>query len=322
MLNKFIGAILGSALGDALGKNVEDLTEDEVLSYYGGRIEDFVEPHPSSPSYGFQPNQTSDETTITVLLLESIVEKKSLDIRDFLSRLIRWKNQEEVHRNPDHTLLQSLELIEKGLDPRIHGISSASVEGILRCLAVGLFHYDNPYIAAEGGRLVSLLTHYGEDIYDASAVYTVIISTLIQNPQILHYPKDLLDYIKSFAKGNRLIERLDTVYQLIEDDTQLEKALLKLGNSTHVLESFPLSLFIFLSNKDDPTKALFDAVNSYGKVGGDTDAISYLVGSMVGSCFGVEAFPKHILERLENLGYYIYLAEKLYELKQDTKGGL
>ncbi len=323
MLEKFIGALVGSALGDALGKNVEDITREEIYSYYGGRIEDFVEPHPHSPAFGLEPHQTSDETTITTILLESILERKALDVRDFLTRLLRWKDQEEKHRNPDPTLLVSLELIRQGLDPRTEGIDSASVEGVLRCLAVALFHYENPYLSAEAGRLVSLLTHYGEDVYDASAVYSALISLLLQGAydlSSLGSRLELLDFLKGMAKRERIKERLDRVKELLQSGADLDSAIMELGNSTHVLEALPLSIFIFLSNLHDPQKALFDAVNSYGELGGDTDAIGYLVGSMVGAYLGVQALPQELLEKLENLDYHILLAKKLYRMKEEKDG--
>ncbi len=323
MQEKFLGALLGSALGDALGKNVEDLTGEEVYSYYGGYVEDFVEPHPHSPAYGLEPHQTSDETTITTILVESILAKKAIDIRDFLARLIEWKEQEEKHRNPDPALLVSLELISQGLDPRTEGLSSVSVEGILRSLAVALFHYENPYLCAEAGRLVSLLTHYSDDIYDASAVYSAFLSLLLQKAYDLSTSEgrlDVLDFLKGMVKRERLKKPLDKVKNLLRRRASLDVAIWELGNSTHVLEALPLSIFIFLSNPHDPKKALFDAINSYGELGGDTDAIGYLVGSMVGAYLGVQALPQKLLEKLENLDYYILLAKKLYWIKEEKNG--
>ena len=49
---------------------------EEVISFYGGAVRGFVEPHPHSPSVGLEPELTTDETTISILLAESIVEKK------------------------------------------------------------------------------------------------------------------------------------------------------------------------------------------------------------------------------------------------------
>jgi len=159
--DKFKGAILGAALGDALGKGVEDVVEEEVYEFYGGRVEGFTVPHPSSPAHGQLPEETSDETTIMALLLESIVAKKEIDLKDFLNRLILWYEDEASHRYPDPALLTAVDLLSRGVNPTTHGLSSSSVEGILRSVVVGLYHYNSPELAAEGSKLVSTLTHRG-----------------------------------------------------------------------------------------------------------------------------------------------------------------
>lgn len=79
MEDKFSAVIVGSALGDAIGKCVEELTEEEVHSFYGGPVDGFVQPHPQSLAFGFELWEVSDETTISILLLESILERKSID---------------------------------------------------------------------------------------------------------------------------------------------------------------------------------------------------------------------------------------------------
>ncbi|RMH01070.1 MAG: ADP-ribosylglycohydrolase family protein, partial [Aquificota bacterium] len=179
LLSKFKGALIGSALGDAIGKALEDVPEEEVLGFYGGRVQGFVPAHPSSPATDLEPNQTSDETTISLLLAESIVEKGQIDPFHFFEKLKGWYEDEKSHRYPDPTLLTAIDLLSQGIGLEDAGLVSFSVEGILRCVVVGLFHHYNPYITAEGSRLVSLITHRSKEIYDASAMYGCAISYLV-----------------------------------------------------------------------------------------------------------------------------------------------
>ena len=76
-------------------------------------------------------------------------------------------------------------------------------------------------------------------------------------------------------------------------------------------------MFVFLRYLDDPRRAFFSGINSYGKSGGDTDAIGYLVGSYLGAYFGLQAFDEELLEKLENLDYYISLSNRLLEITQE-----
>lgn len=320
---KFIGTVLGAAVGDALGKSVEDITEEEVLEFYGDRIRDFVSPHPSSPAYGQLPEETSDETTIFRLLLESLVEKKSLDVKDFLNRLIEWYDREETHRYPDPMLLTAIDLLSRGINPSTHGLTSFSVEGILRSVALGLYHYYNPELAAEGSKVVSLLTHRSDVISDASAVLGALIAHLIRGDFYLEDFREklrLIETLKNYVKEEKHKRILDKVADLLMESADFETAINTLGNGTFAFEALPLALYIFLSNVENPEEALYQAVNSYGEFGGDTDAIGFLVGAMLGAYYGEDAIPYHLRENVENSQKLRELAEKLYEVVEKQVG--
>lgn len=326
LLSKFVGTVLGAAVGDALGKAVEEITEEEVIEFYGGRIENFETPHPSSPAYGQLPEETSDETTIFRLLLESLTERKGLDIKDFLNRLIDWYEREETHRYPDPMLLTAIDLLSRRIDPSSHGLISSSVEGILRSAAMGLLHYYNPELAAEGGKVVALLTHRGNVIKDAAALYSALISHLVRGDFYLEEFREkirLLEELKRYLAEEKHKRVLDKVAELLMESADLKTAINTLGNGTYAFEALPLALYIFLSNIGNPYEALLQGVNSYGSFGGDTDAIGFLVGSMVGAYYGEEAIPSHLKENVENSERLRELAEKLYDvaLHYATFGG-
>ncbi len=319
-LQRFKGAVIGGALGDAIGKSVEDVVEEEVFQYYGSRIEGFVEPHPSSPAVGQSPYEVSDETIIALLLLESIVSKGAVDVRDYLNRLILWLEDEKSHRYPDPTLIVSLQLLSSGINPSTHGITSGSVEGILRSVMVGLFHYRNPSLAVEGSKLVSLLTHRSDAVRDGSAVLGSAISFLLLEEFDLHSLNERIRFVnslKTYVEDPRHRKTLEAVQELLIEQADLDMAIRVLGNGSFTFEALPLSLFIFLSNIDTPLEALWWAVNSYGDFGGDTDAIGFITGSLLGACFGLGVFPGHLVSDLEDSARYEELAEKLYDITEN-----
>jgi ADP-ribosylglycohydrolase len=97
----------------------------------------------------------------------------------------------------------------------------------------------------------------------------------------------------------------------------LEVAIQTLGNGSYVFEALPLSIYIFLSNTHMPLEALWQAINSYGEFGGDTDSIGFITGALAGSYAGISIFPKHLVEDLEKSEYYIELADRLYEITEE-----
>ncbi len=317
MEDKFPALVVGSALGDAIGKCVEDLTKEQVHSFYGGPVEGFVQPHPQSPAFGFEPWEVSDETTISLLLLESIIERKSIEPYHFFEKLLRWRKNEKSHRYPDPALLTAIDLLSSGISLETAGFYSFSIEGALRSVVVGLFHFYNPYLSAEGGRLVSLMTHRSREVYDVSGMLSAFISYLVGQEWNLENKQErmeLLSQLQGFAKYETSKKAIGKVQELLERKSSLEEAILHLGNSSYALEAFPLSLFIFLRNVDNPRRALFEATNSYGEFGGDTDAIGYLVGAYLGAYFGMSAFDTELVEKLEKVDYYISLSERLLEI--------
>ncbi len=319
-LQKFKGVVIGSAIGDAIGKSVEDVVEEEVIQFYGGRVEGFVEPHPSSPAVGRSPYEVSDETTIAILLLESLVSRKALDINDYLHRLLLWLEDEKSHRYPDPTLIVSLELLSSNLNPSTYGITSTSVEGILRSVMVGLFHYQSPPLAVEGSKLVSMLTHRSGAVKDGSAVLGSAISLLLLEEFDLSSVNERIRFVNSL-KGNvedpRHRRTLEAVQELLLESADLDIAIKTLGNGSFVFESLPLALFIFLSNIETPLEALWWGVNSYGSFGGDTDSIGFLVGALLGATFGINVFPDNLVSDLEDSARYEDLAEKLYDITEN-----
>ncbi len=323
MREKFRGTVLGAALGDAIGKCLEDITQEDVLEFYGGRVEGFVPPHPLSPAYGQLPEETSDETTIFKILIESLINRKSLDVRDFLHRLSLWHKDELSHRYPDPILITSIELLSAGVNPSTHGIRSSSVEGILRSVAVGLFHYYNPALAAEGSRLVSLLTHRSDEVSDGAAVLGSAIAYLISEEFNLEDFREKLRFLEALEdtlSTDRFRRVFDRIENLLIESQPLEVAVETLGNGSYVFEALPLALYIFLSNTHTPLEALWQAVNSYGDFGGDTDSVGFITGALVGAYAGVEVFPENLIEDLEDSEYYIELADKLYEITELAKG--
>jgi len=318
--DKFKGAILGAALGDAIGKSIEDVVWKEVYEFYGGRIEGFVPPHPSSPAYGQLPHETSDETTIMRILLESVVSKKSIDIKDFLSRLILWYEDETSHRYPDPALLRAIDLLSRGIDPVSHGLISNSVEGILRSVVVGLYHYYNPDLAAEGSRLVSILTHRSQAVSDGSAVLGACISYLMLEELDLRDLGErvrLLNLLKRFVRERKFERVIDLVQELLYERADLDTAIRNIGNGSYVFEALPLALFIFLSNVRSPMEGFWWGVNACGEFGGDTDSIGFIVGALIGAYFGEGVFPRDLIEKLEDSKLYEDLAQRLYDITEN-----
>lgn len=72
-----------------------------------------------------------------------------------------------------------------------------------------------------------------------------------------------------------------------------------------VVDSLEASLW-FLLNTDNYKDSVLTAVN----LGGDTDTIAAITGSMSGIIYVMKAIPKQWLEKLMRIDYLIYLSKK------------
>jgi len=318
MKAKFRGIALGSAIGDAIGKSFEDLDIYQVEEFYRDLpITNFVEPHPSSPAFFQKPNETSDETTVAKLLIESILESKKLDIYNYFDKLKAWAFDETTHRYPDPFILKAIYNLSNNIT---EGLRFSSVEGILRVIATSMLHFENEALSEEAAKLVTMLTHRSDEALDGAILFNRFLIKSIKNDESLETLEnriELLKELKSCVKSFYTKKMLDILIDALEEGYSKEKAIVNIGNGNFVLESLGLSLYYFLTEGIEyPFDAFVSAINSYWEFGGDTDAIGFITGALLGAYHGYEFLPEDLIQNLENHHYYIYLADNLYELSK------
>ncbi|MFP3158314.1 MAG: ADP-ribosylglycohydrolase family protein [Hydrogenobaculum sp.] len=318
MKAKFRGIALGSAIGDAIGKSFEDLDIYQVEEFYRDLpITNFVEPHPSSPAFFQKPNETSDETTVAKLLIESILESKKLDIYNYFDKLKAWAFDETTHRYPDPFILKAIYSLSNNIT---EGLRFSSVEGILRVIATSMLHFENEALSEEAAKLVTMLTHRSDEALDGAILFNRFLVKSIKNDESLGTLEnriELLKELKSCVKSFYTKKMLDILIDALEEGYSKEKAIVNIGNGNFVLESLGLSLYYFLTEGIEyPFDAFVSAINSYWEFGGDTDAIGFITGALLGAYHGYEFLPEDLIQNLENHQYYIYLADNLYELSK------
>ncbi len=312
--SKIRGVLLGAAIGDSLGMCVEELTKDEVSNFYGERLETVLKPHPKSPACFQEAGETSSEFELIKIITQSLVEKRYLDVKDIISKYIKFKNEEHRHKYIDYHFLEAVKLLEEGIEPR--NISS-HIEGSLPAIPVGVFHYKNPVLAVEGSKTVVMLTYKNRYVIDvASALGFIMIQLITENYELEEEYDSFIEIIKDFVVLKDTKEYLEQVKRLLKDDISVDEAIYILGNGSFALEAFSLALFIFLKTPRNSQQAILNAVNSYGDIGGDTDAIGLIVGSFVGAYNGEESLPNHWKLRLKEYEEIVHLADKFYSLIQ------
>ena len=313
--SKVRGVLLGSAIGDSLGMCVEELTKEEISNFYGDRLETILKPHPKSPACFQEAGETSSEFELIKMITQSLVEKRYLDVKDIISKYIKFKDEEFRHKYIDYHFIEAVRLLEEGVEPR--NISS-HIEGSLPAIPVGIFHYKNPILAVEGSKAVVMLTYKNKYVVDvASALGFIMTQLLTENYELEDEYDSFIEIIKDFVVLKDTKEYLEQVKTLLKKNISVDEAVYILGNGSFSLEAFSLALFIFLKSPRNSEQAILNAVNSYGDIGGDTDAIGLIVGSFAGAYNGEYSLPNHWKLKLKDYEEIVNLADRFYSLIQN-----
>ena len=81
------------AVGDAMGKMTEGYWPEEVLSNYGGYVQSFRRPFQPKSKFTWRYAEVTDDTTFTLLIAESIIEKGSVDRQDIIQRILNHRTK-------------------------------------------------------------------------------------------------------------------------------------------------------------------------------------------------------------------------------------
>ncbi|WP_163327882.1 ADP-ribosylglycohydrolase family protein [Desulfurobacterium thermolithotrophum] len=317
LYEKIKGATLGAAIGDALGTLVEEMDRDTVKKAYGGAIIGFTEPSPLSVCPYLKKGQYSHETQIFLLALEVFAEKGRFDEELYINKLIEWVKDEKSHRYPAGSHINAALAYASGADGAEARVKSADIDGAIPALAAGIFRWDSSYESYEEGAKIASITHNDETLIDTAGVLAVAVSEVIGGRVILSTKEDRIGFVevlRSFAQTEIVRAYLDMVTQVILKGIEsIDDLILLLGNGSFAPEAFSIALFIAMENSNSYRKGVLKAVNSYGDFGGDTDAIAFITGGLIGGYLGVSAIPQDWLNCLENSNYFDLILRKLMD---------
>lgn len=303
-MSKFVDSILGHAIGDAMGMPTEfcireRLIENPVLEMIG------------SNKTGQPAGSWTDDTSMEIATIASIIEKGKFDYSDIMSKWCDWLNKSEYTANGEvfdvgRTCLRACRNYSNGIDPVKCGLSDLNSNGngsLMRILPVALYAYSKKLSKEEIINLsddVSSLTHDHDISKIACYMYVRFIMNLLSGMSKEEAYKFLKndDYSmydkESLLKYDRLIKNDISKFEL--DD---------INSTGYVVDTWECVLWILLRS-NNYKETIIAATN----IGNDTDTIGAIAGSMAGIIYGLDSFPKKWLSTLKKKDYLIELANK------------
>ncbi|MBS3137749.1 ADP-ribosylglycohydrolase family protein [Candidatus Woesearchaeota archaeon] len=314
--SKFLGCIIGGAIGDALGMPVEGIMPIDRTDEYR-QVTQFMLPFPGSlaKKNGLRRGYYTDDTQLTILTIESIVEKCCVDFSDIASRFTSAYKEGQL-RLLGRTTRNSLKQLSRGVSWKDSGIKDGAGNGpATRVAPVALYSlYASLNELSDYIFYTPIITHADPKAIDGTKVVLYVIRTLIKEPDYFSNKsnEDFLDGLSALCFEDNEIDtmkkRIIKLKEIIGESESI--AFSHLQTTGYMLDTVQTALYCFLKHRDDFEKAVLTAVNnSY-----DSDSIAAITGFMSGAYLGINNIPMRFKVGLENYQYLNEITQKLYKV--------
>ena len=313
-MKKVYDGIIGLAIGDALGVPVEFKSRQEIAE----------NPVVSMREYGThnQPIGTwSDDTSLTLALIDSIIEKNKIDYVDIMDRFSNWLMYNDYTARGEvfdvgNATSRAIMNYGRGIDPLECGGISEYENGngsLMRILPIAYYlqkQKDNKMESKmEIVHNVSALTHRHPISLIACGIYVNVALRLLKIEESLYvcveqgiseafefYDTEMPDEADNY---NRL-RNLSSFSNLAEEEIK---------SNGYVVDTLEASIWCLL-NTNSYKECVLKAVN----LGNDTDTVGSVVGGLAGIYYGSDDIPEEWLDVLVRRQYIEELCEKLQKI--------
>ena len=298
-INRALGALIGGALGDAMGMPTQLLSPAEIKANYSF-VDRFVDPAPEHPvSKGLVAGTITDDTEQTLLLASVLLNSgQGFDHHAWVNALIGW--EEDIKARGGYDLLgpstkRAIDAINAGTPPEEAGRSGETNGAAMRIAPVGILEPPGDALIARVAETCRATHNTTIAISSAAAVATVIshgVDGADWRTAIGHAVAAARAGEKQghWVPGGTVAARITWALDMVEGcslDEGIGRVFDRLGTGVISQESVPAAFAVLTLAEGDAWKAAVIAAN----LGGDTDTIGAIAGSMAGACTGYDSLP-------------------------------
>jgi ADP-ribosyl-[dinitrogen reductase] hydrolase len=282
-ISRIKGGLYGLLIGDALGVPYEFHAAEEIPPR--ALIE-------MSPPAGFdrahrriKPGTWSDDGALALCLLESLLEKASLDLTDLAHRFVRWSDDghlavDQIVFDIGNQTRQALDNVAKGKAPAQCGPAAPENNGngsLMRVLPLALWHQGDDADLVKMAHTQSLVTHGHARSQVCCALYVLVARALLTGAAMDDAWDDAEAKLVALYGGSG-------TSALTLDFVLSEKNRTPKG-SGYVVDS------LWSSRHACRETSYEDIVKAAIALGDDTDTTACIAGGLAGIHFGFEAIP-------------------------------
>jgi ADP-ribosylglycohydrolase len=304
--DRALGALLGGALGDAMGMPTQLLSSFEIKQNYGF-VDDFVAPTPDHPvSQGLSAGAITDDTEQTLLLSSVLLgSRDGFDHHAWVKALIAW--EDDIKARGGYDLLgpstkRAIDAINHGKAPEDAGRHGDTNGAAMRIAPVGIMVPPSASLVTRVAETCRA-THNTSIAISAAAAVATVISHGIDGTDWREALGFAIEAARAgereghWVAGGSVAARIEWALELVEDcslEEGIQRVFDRVGTSVASQESVPAAFAVLKLAKGDAWQAAVIAAN----LGGDTDTIGAISGSMAGACAGYDSLPRDKIDKL------------------------
>ena len=292
----WIRCLQASFAGDSLALGIHWIYSTRRIAEEFGRVDIFLKPHADSHHRSKERGEFTHYGDQTLVLLQSLAEKKAFDPEDF-SR--RWRNLFADYKGYyDQATRATLDNFSKGASPEESGSSSNEIAGAARIAPVVYCHRDDLDTLVVSARAQTSMTHADPLVVDSAELFSRAAYQVLGGAS----PVDaVLAAAEEYFAGTSFPSWVDAGVRSAPRDSI--EVIREFGRSCHTPESFPGIIHLIAKYDMDLKEALVQAVMS----GGDSAARAMIVGMILGAHLGMEALPEEWIASMKKAEEIRYL---------------
>ncbi|MBB2973166.1 ADP-ribosylglycohydrolase family protein [Mesorhizobium sp. RMAD-H1] len=298
--DRALGALIGGALGDAMGMPTQLLSPAEIKANYGF-VDCFIDPAPEHPvSKGLKAGSVTDDTEQTLLMASVLLQSgDSFDHHAWVNALVAW--EKDIKARGGYDLLgpstkRAIDAINAGTPPEEAGRSGETNGAAMRIAPVGI-------LVPPGEALIARVAESCRATHNT----TLAISSAAAVASVISHGIDGADWREAigfavaaaragerqghWVPGGTIAARIEWALDMVEGcsiEEGIARVFDRLGTAVISQESVPAAFAVLKLAKGDAWEAAVIAAN----LGGDTDTIGAIAGSMAGACAGYDRLPQ------------------------------
>ncbi|KAK6504864.1 hypothetical protein TWF481_006801 [Arthrobotrys musiformis] len=333
------GAIVGVAVADALGGPVEFQRRGSFLKVTGFQ---------ANLNFNLPPGAWTDDTSMTLCLAQSLIDKKTFSAASQLQNYIAWFHtgylsstghcfdignltrqtlsfwNSHIPRKPvssnqpnDLPSDEALEKAQKDLNKSYARDVYCGNGSLMRTVPIGLFYYSSPQEdIVKFSHRASELTHPCSTNGEACAVYDVLVAFILSTAESTGSIPSKQAVFEKFATlefESKVLRDRFAVYTSLEDFAERDEELI--SSSGFVVHSLEAALWAFFT-----TEKWEDGALKVVNLGDDADTVGAIYGGLAGAYYGLEAIPEKWREELLQKDVVDGIAENLWKVIAEKSG--